>query len=207
MKNYLQKSNRLGIVIKKWHKKDFIQKYKINKEKQNVQIAYMCGFVIKLPLNDNTEEELQVIQQNHFNEIKEKLTEGVDLGVKIDAVLTTMSLIGAIDSFTDSHVVLGSICLFALGLYSTYTFNALQLKKNIQLTSWIYENKESVDRLIEKETKSMVKTQNIDYSTLDYPKEIIEEGITLNNIDLLSNKELKKIKRKVKENRSTIMEI
>ena len=88
--------------------------------------------------------------------------------------------------------------MFCSSLFLATISRPYKLKKEIQLVSWIYDNKDKVNELIKEETKGMNQTQNIACETFPYPKEIIDDGINLNNIELLEVKQLSKIKRKIK---------
>lgn len=199
MKNYIKEARKSGITTLSLPSSKYIQKYVINKEHKYVEITYMNGRRGIQSLGETTEQELKQKQEEHFSDMTRKLSSKINEETRWKKSLVFIFSSCACSNFIASNFFAGTLNLACSACWGISIYKPLKLQKELQLASWIYEQKENVNKLIEAQTESKVKTQNIDYSSFPYPKEIIENGINLNNMELLDVKQLKKLKRDVKK--------
>lgn len=204
MKDYISEAKKINVHI---YNAKYLQKYKIHKAAEYVELYYMNGSYDTKYLNEVTEEELKTKQRNDLRDIEKSVIEKTNFDIKVGSIASASYFaLGTLFSIIRSSNI---AIWFTWGSY--FLFKALRpmkLRKDIALAGWIIDNEDKVNEVLreevdsKRETSSNTNTLNI--ITPKYPTELVpyseamyEEGISLNNIDELDTKTLKKLKRKV----------
>ena len=202
MYNYISLAQRNGIHISNKMYDTTIRKYQLNKENNLVRIEYMDGLTEIVPLEETSLEQLKQDQEQSFYKIKRKT--GVHVGMMNGIKLTLLST----DIFlsTANFIIgntLGGVAFLMLGTSMALNKTGFKVYSEMKTVSWLLKNKDKVDAMIkeEVETYSSKDTMNLvyPYKEVLYPIEMYEAGIDLNNIEDLTHKQLKLIKKKTKQ--------
>lgn len=210
MKNYELMAGKAGISI--YHSvfdDPGIKNYKINRRSNHVEITYMNGCTTYNELTDNTKEELDAKQRAYLERLKEYIYPKIEDKKRFNGPIGGLYAINALLNFTLQKWVLGFCWLTSASLYSTIFLRPLKVKRDMELASWIHDNREDVNKVIQKEVEKKMDKPEVDVETINMPrreyptdkvpysKEIYEDGISLNNMDELSAFQLYRLKRKV----------
>lgn len=208
MKDFVKEANRLNIHVYDCH--NLIQSYSINRHANYVRIQYFGNTSEYKDLDKTDLTELDRKQEQDFDTLKARIISKAKRESNLNWVGVGIYLAGAI--FT---------CHFStafLGLYSYWitreflkVIKPLKLKKEIEITGWIYDHRAKADQIIRQEVRDKVENTNTNmetnnyqiseqsypYSGVPYSKEMYYDGVNLNNINDINYRELKKLKRKV----------
>ena len=103
---------------------------------------------------------------------------------------------------------LGGVAFLLLGTSMTLNKTGSKVYSEMKTISWLLENRDKVNAMIREDVDSYITdvTNNFVYPEEEvlYPKVMYEEGINLNNIEDITPKELKLIKKKTKQREKTI---
>lgn len=156
----------------------------------------MDGQYTSQSLDEISEDELQTLQRQQLTEQQKEAEKNLDKKKQHKLIIAGVWCSSAVIQLIASNFFLGVSHLLCSGMYLMGLYGPYKLKREIQLAAWIHDNRERVDEVIQEEVKTNQRTQNIDYNNYEYPREIVEEGISLNNLEHLSNKTLKQLKKK-----------
>ena len=205
MKDYISEARKYNVRI---YDNDYLRKYKIHKEAKYAELFYMGGGYGIKNLEEVNEESLIKQQREDLREIENQVKQKTDFDVKAGFIVSSLYFgTGAVLSAIGRSNVVAIWILWG----SNFLYKALRpmrLRKDIAMTGWIIDNKEKVDRVLREEVDSKRKpienTNTLNAIIPKYPTDLVpysqsmyEEGINLNNIDELSYKTLKKLKRTV----------
>lgn len=206
MKNYIDEARRYKVELYGGYK--YLQSYRINKESKYVELRYMNGLRDIKELSDITKEELDKRQRSDLKCIEDDVKEKTAFDIKYNGFISALYVFVGV--FLKGLANAGCyVWLTWAGYFLAKSLRPLRLRKDIQLAGWIYDNRDKVnevihDEVIEKapnlEITAMTNNaplQKYPYGEVPYSKEMYDYGIDLNNIDELSNKQLRSLKRKV----------
>lgn len=203
MKNYLSRAENNGLLISDKMYDDTIRNYYLNKENGFIRIEYFDGAVETVPLSEKSLEEVQKEQEEDFYNIKRKIAIQTSVLNSLKA-----SLIGGNAFLSITNFVMGNISqgtAFALlGISFSLKHMGYKAYREMKLVSWLLKNRNQVNSMIREDVETFISNNNnMNYQypseEVIYPKAMYEEGINLKNIEDLSVKELKLIKRKTKQ--------
>lgn len=210
MKNYELMASKSGISIyRSLYEEQGIKKYKINRQSNHVEITYMNGCTTYNELTDTTREELDAKQRAYLESLKEYIYPKVEEKKRFNGPVGFLYGINALLNFTLQKWALGFCWLTSASLYSTIFLRPLKVKRDMELASWIHDNRDDVNKVIQAEVEKKMAKPEVNAETINMPrreyptdkvpysKEIYEEGICLNNMDELSNFQLHRLKQKV----------
>lgn len=210
MKNYELMAAKAGLSIyHSMYDEQGIKKYKINRKSNHVEITYMNGATTYNQLTETSKEDLDERQRVYLEKLKEKIYPKVEEKMRFNSPIGFLYSFNAILNFALQKWVIGFCWLTSASLYSTIFLRPLKLKKDMELASWIHDNREDVNKIIQKEVEKKMDKPEFDSETINIPrreyptdkvpyaKEIYEDGICLNNMDELSNFQLRRLKQKV----------
>lgn len=207
MKNYIKEAKKIDIRINNNY--NYLQSYRIYHFAKYAELCYMNGYREIKTLDETSKEELDKRQRSDLKRIEEAVKEETDFEIKSwCAIAGVYAYIG----FSKGLDEPGEYVWLA---YSTYflkkALKPIRLIKDIKLAGWIYDNREVVNEVIKEEVfkktpKPDPTTRTINAPTPIYPtesvpysKDMYENGIDLNNITELDNKQLHKLKMKAKK--------
>ena len=208
MNNYYTDAN---IRIKKIANYDkLIRSFSINKKDKYVEISYMNGKKATFPLSEVDIEELEMIQTQQLEEMKKKIYPKLNRNIAATGSLVTISGTVIIGNLIIGNPFLALGCLLSTTstLLNTKSFS---LKREMNLISWINDHKEEANEVIREEVLSIVGEENLEQDSnnpriIKYPRyetryseEMYYDGINLSNMGSLGLKELRQLKRKVKQ--------
>ena len=212
MKNYRMEALRTGIEYNCEELNKCIQKYHINKDTGKVTVKYMNLYTETIDFSEEKVKELETKQHQDFDKVKRTLMFKISdnssyLIFKGSIYLVEGNIINYIFGIFNSSKpsLLGTLLVSTVGICKMLEASVhYKLERNLNLVSWIIENKEAVDKTIKEEVEAKATYEKSSINrVLIYPKDLVpysesmyEEGITLNNIDELSDRQLSKIKRK-----------
>lgn len=208
MNNYYNDAN---IRIKKIANYDkIIRSFSINREEKYVEISYMNGKKATFPLSEVDVEELEMIQTQQLEEMKKKIYPKLNRNIAATGSLVTISGTAIIANLIIGNPFLALGCL--LSTTSTLlNVKSYSLKREMNLISWINDHKEEANEVIREEVLSIVEEENLEKDSnnpriIKYPRyetryseEMYYDGINLSNMGSLGLKELRQLKRKVKQ--------
>lgn len=210
MKDYKTMARKSGLSIyTNSFDRERVQKYVLNRDNNFVNIKYMDGRYEDKPASDVDIAKLDENQNNTLYDLKKEIFPKVDHELRWKGFLVCLDLLNSILQYSLSNWIAGSCWLTCTGIYFFQTYRPYCLKREMKLVSWINDNKDDVNAVIREEVykkmdKPVTNKYAINKPTYKYPtdsvpysEEIYENGISLNNIDELSNRELRKLKRKV----------
>ena len=162
----------------------------------------MDGTVETVIKEEKTLEQLKQEQEQSFNKIKRKT--GIHVGFMNGLKFT---LLGADIFLSTANFItgntMGGIAFLLLGTSMSLNKTGSRVYSEMKVISWLLENKDKVDRMIKEDVESYSSKDTMNfvypYEEVLYPREMYEEGINLNNIEDLTTKELKFIKKKTKQ--------
>ena len=207
MKNYSKIASKYGVIGSYMDTRDYIETYQINKESKYVKINYMTGWYTIEELQEDTQEQLDEQMREQLREMQDRLNPKIDSRIHWQGSLLFLYGMNTVLQFTVGHPFAGTCWLLGAGIYFGQTYFPYKLKKEMNLVSWIIDNKEYVNQVIKTEVESKmpktIETNTMipvkkEYPTdlVPYPEKIYEEGISLNNIDDVKVKTLRKLKKK-----------
>lgn len=210
MKDYVTMAGNMGLhIYQSVFDEPEIKNYKINRKNNNVEITYMTGCTTYEELKDTTKEELDEKQRQQLEELKSKIYPKVDQKLRFNGPIGGLYAFNGLLNSVLCRWGLGLIWFSASFFYSTTFLRPLKLKKDMELSGWIHDNREDVNKIIQAEVerkmdKPQITAETINMPMRKYPTEKVlysesmyEEGISLNNIDELSIYQLYRLKRKV----------
>ena len=206
MKNYINEAREQNITI--YNGSKYLQSYHINRENNFVSLKYMNGYRENVELKETSKEELDKRQRDDLRELEKEVKKKTSFELKYNGIAS------------GTYIVLGTLLrtlgnsrsfvwLVWSGYFLSKAVRPLRLRKDIQLAGWIYDNKDKVNEVIQDEVYEKAPNLRITattnnaplaaypYEKVPYPKEMFDNGIDLNNIDYLNNKQLRSLKRKV----------
>ncbi len=183
---------------------EIVSKYKIVKNSPYVEFTYFNGYTECELIDEVSIDEIKEKQRVSFDEMCDDVEKKANLYLLFCwCVYFSMLVPSCLDSKLVASIS-GIVCTFPC--YVWWGVPAFRLVKEIKDTRWIIENKDDVDRIIKEDydkaytlggnEDTLIPTKILS-GELHYPEELYEDGISLNNIDLLSRKEIAKLKRKV----------
>lgn len=210
MKDYVREARRLNLSV--YGCSHLMQSYSINRHANYVRINYFDGTTDLKDLDKTDLDDLDKKHERDFVEMKEKVVKHAKHESTFYGIMSVVYFgVGVALRFFRSYAS-GVIWLTGSGYYFSKASRPWRLKKDIQLTGWIYDHRKQADKVIQSEVLENV-NQNKDDMTMtnnarmldsDYPyekvpysKEMYDEGINLNNINDISYRDMKKLKRKV----------
>lgn len=209
MKNYIEEAKEIGLNISYNYSDRGIVSYSINRYNNNVYIKYLNGTVDYKPIEDIDVDILNWRIKLGLDECKERIFPVADKKIRLNIGIGVVEFVlGNIFTGFNFHFV-GGLCSGMAGNMFGRAAIVKGLKREMNLVSWIYDNSEDVNAVIKEEVDSKIKkpitrenainkpTYDYPSELVPYPEEIYNEGINLNNIDYLKNRELRKLKRKV----------
>lgn len=210
MKDYVSEARRLDLSI--YGCSHLMQSYSINRHANHVRINYFNGISDFKELDKTDLDELDKKHEHDFVEMKETIVRHAKRESRFYGIMGAVYFgVGVALRFFRSYPS-GVIWLTGSGYYFSKASRPWRLQKDLQLTSWIYDHRKQADKVIQTEVLENVsqnkdettKTNNARMSDADYPyekvpysKEMYDEGINLNNINDISYRDMKKLKRKV----------
>ena len=210
MKDYELMAKKAGLSIyRSMYDEEGIKKYKINHQSNHVKITYMNGSTTYNELTESTKDELDERQRAYLERLKEIIYPKVEEKMRFNSPIGFLYSINAILNFTLQKWVLGFCWLTSASCYSTIFLRPLKVKRDMELAGWIHDNREDVNKIIQKEVEKKMNKPEFDSETINIPrreyptdkvpysKEIYEDGICLNNMDELNNIQLRRLKQKV----------
>lgn len=212
MRNYVEEARRIKINLNERYNYRYLKNYNLNRSRNYVELRYMNGDITRNFLDAHQKEEYDEIQREDLRIIEESLKEKS----RFDIVYN--SSIAGIYALTGTTLLAlnnmgGIVWLTWIGYFLAKAIRPLKLRKDVQLAAWIYDNKDDVNEVIRKEVESKMERGEITATTnnapepkyptdlVQYSRRMYENGIDLNNIDELSNQQLRKLKRMVKRKR------
>lgn len=209
MKDFIKEANRLNLHVYGCH--DLMQSYSINRHANYVRIQYFGNTSEYKDLDKTDLTKLDKKHEEDFKTLKEKVIppakrESIFYGA-MSSLYMTVGII--LKGFL--HRTSGVIWYFGAGYYLPKALEPWKLKKEIEITGWIYDHRANADKVIRQEVRSKVENRDTDMETnnyqiseqsyphngVPYSKEMYYDGVNLNNINDINYKELKKLKRKV----------
>lgn len=194
MKNYIN-----NLFIWNSNSNSHIAKYTINKKGHYITIKYMDGQHEIKSLDETSEEDLQLLQRKQLTEQQQLAEKNLTKKKQLNLPLVGLWCSSAAVQFIVSNFIVGISHLLCSSIYLIGLYKPYKLKREIKLAAWIHDNRNKVDEIIKEDITKHQNTQNINYENCIYPRKIIEDGISLNNLELLSNKILKKLQKKAKK--------
>lgn len=210
MKDYSKIASKYGVIDSYMDTSDYIESYKINRKHKFAEIVYMCGWHHTEPLNETTEEELATKQKEQLEEMRDILEHKIDSRIHWQGSLLFLYSTNTALQYIMGNWFSGTCWLLVAGIHFGECYFPYKLKKEMSLVSWIIDNKEYVDQVIQKEVDSKMpkteKTNTMNLIKTEYPTDLVpysenmyEEGINLNNIDELKPRQLKKLKKQAQK--------
>lgn len=198
VENYVLKEAKEGILFLydlAYENNNKVKNYVVDKENNLVIIKYMNGRETKKNLDSVDISVLRLQQIKEFKEMKEKILKKSKYQLIFTGGSFILYTLAASLLYSADYYFEGSI--YALGSVTFFTFASknYKLKRHMNLVEWICDNEQEVNQIINEEITS------IPLSSCPYSEEICNEGISLNTISDVSDKQLKKLKKKVKNNR------
>ena len=198
MENYVLKAAKEGVLFLydlAYENNKKIKNFIVDKENNLVIIKYINGSEVRKNLDSVDISELQLQQIKEFKEIKEKILKRAKYQLIFTGGSFVLYTLAASLLYANKYYLEGSC--YAVGSVTFFTFASknYKLKRHMNLVEWICDNKEQVDKVV----IGTCADNNI--SNYPYSEDICNEGINLNNISDISDKQLRKIKKKVKNNR------
>lgn len=207
MYNYISLAKTGGIIISNKMYETTIQNYHITKENDYVKVEYMNGKTKYVPLKDETLQELKEDQEQSFKKIKRKV--GIHSGIMNGFKIT---LLGADIFLSTANFLTGNtlsgVAFLLLGTSMALNKTGSKVYREMKVVSWLLENQDKVNAMIRDDVDSYITdgTNNFVYPSEEvlYPRSMYEDGINLNNIEDLTPKELKLIKKKTKQREKSL---
>lgn len=211
MYNYISLAQNNGIHISNKMYDTTIKNYTLTKENDYVKIVYMNEKTKYIPLEEASLEEIKQEQETAFRKIKRKvgIHSGIMNGFKITLLGADIFLSTA--NFLTGNT-LGGFAFLLLGTSMSLNKTGSKIYSEMKVISWLLENQDKVNAMIKEDVESYMHVTEGDMTTMNptmvykypydevlYPREMYEEGINLNNIESLTPKELKFIKKKTKQ--------
>lgn len=207
MYNYIDLARNNGIHISSKMYNTTIKNYTLTKENNCVKVEYMDEETKYIPLEETTLKKIRQEQEIAFRKIKRKvgIHSGIMNGFKITLLGTDIFLSTA--NFLIGNVW-GGVAFLLLGTSMALNKTGSKVYSEMKVVSWLLENKDKVNAMIrdDVETYTSGDTMNFVYPSEEvlYPRDMYEEGINLNNIEDLTTKELKLIKKKTKQREKSL---
>ena len=208
MINYYIDAN---IRIKKIANYDkLIKNFSIDKSNQYIEIRYMCGKEEEVPYTRAKYEELDLVQQKQFEKMQEDIYPKLNRHTVGLGSAVTLSSAVAIGNLVIGNPLIAIACLSSTtgGLMQT---KCIKIKREMELISWINNNRSGVNQIIKEEVEKLVAPENFDANSINptikvyperdtiYPEEMYYHGINLSNMDQIGLNGLRHLKRKAKK--------
>ena len=206
MKDYSKIASKYGVIGCYIDTSDFIESYKINREQNCVEIVFMDDEHRTDPLYEGLIEELDERQLEQLDIMREKINPRIDSRLELYTPLIALYGVNTILQYSLGNWLAGTCWLLGGSVYSYLIYPPYKLKKEMTLVKWTMDNKEYVDEIIKKEVEEKhpktIETNTLNPVKAPYPTTVVpysenlyEDGINLSNIDELSIKQLKKLKK------------
>lgn len=211
MYNYISLARSNGIHISSKMYDTTIKNYTLTKENDYVRIEYMNERTKYIPVEEATLDEIKQEQETSFRKIKRKvgIHSGIMNGIKITLLGTDIFLSTA--NFLTGNT-LGGVAFLLLGTSMSLNKTGSKIYSEMKTITWLLENQDKVNAMIREDVEAYMHETQGDMTTMNptivykypydevlYPREMYEDGINLNNIESLTPKELKLIKKKTKQ--------
>ena len=209
MKNYISRAKTNGVHIYTSLSEDkYISKYRLIHDNKYVEIERINGRCDHFEIEKDTIKELDRSLEETLDFYKDKVNKKINESVSLKQILLSLHLTNAILNWSFGNIISACCWTACTGLVYLQIHNPLMLKRELKLVSWINDNKDKVNEVIREEVDSKRETSSntntLNMITPKYPTDLVpysesmyEEGISLNNIDELTNKQLRGLKRKV----------
>lgn len=210
MKDYVGEARRLNLSV--YGCSHLMQSYSINRYANYVRINYFDGTTDLKDLDKTDLDDLDKKHERDFIKMKETVVKHAKRESGFYGIMSAVYFgVGVALRFFRSYSS-GVICLTGSGYYFSKASRPWRLQKDIQLTGWIYDHRKQADKVIKAEVlenvsqnkdettktnNALMKDADYPYGLVPYPKEMYDEGINLNNINDISYRDMKKLKRKV----------
>ncbi len=207
MYNYISLAQNSGIFISNKMYNTTIQNYHLTKESDYIRIEYMDGHTKVVPTKEVSLEEIKQEQEKSFRKIKRRagIHSGIMNGFKITLLGADVFLSTA--NFLTGNT-LGGVAFLLLGTSMSLNKTGSKVYREMKNISWLLENQDKVNAMIREDVDGYItdSTNNFVYPSEEviYPQTMYEEGINLNNIESLTPKELKLIKKKTKQREKSL---
>ncbi len=207
MYNYISLAQNGGIFISNKMYGTTIKNYRLNKENDHIRIEYMNGCTKIVPIEEMSLEEVKQEQEKGFRKIKRKagIHSGIMNGFKI-TLLGADIFLSTANFLTGNN--LGGFAFLMFGTSMALNKTGSKVYSELKTISWLLDNRDKVNAMIREDVDSYItdSTNNFVYPEEEvlYPKAMYEEGINLDNIENLTPKELKLIKKKTKRREKTL---
>lgn len=210
MKDYFLEAQKVGIQIYRRAIDDtYVESYKLTDDNNYVMIKYLNGQTHYSPVSTTSLEALDLSQRSALEEIKRKVSKEGKTIRALNSGIVALDLMNVILQSANQNWIASACWLACTSIYSLRIYQPYKLMQELNLVSWIVDNKDDVNKVIKDEVNQVISkptnaSNSINMPSYNYPSNLVsysktmyEEGINLNNIDELSNKELKKLKKKV----------
>jgi len=211
MRNYYLELSRINPLYREKNinpnDEKIILKYKVVENSPYVEITYFNGYTDLRSIEEVSIDEIKMKQCSSFYEmckdVKGEANDFFSSSLCFCFLMAVNSV--AFCEINRPFAAIGSL-VCTLPCCILWGSPVFRLVKEINDTRWIINNKDIVDKVISEDyDKAHTVKSNGDTliptkilsGELHYPEELYEDGITLNNVDLLSRKEIAKLKRKV----------
>ena len=209
MKNYIDRAKTNGIHIYTSRQEDlYLKKYRLIRDNKFVEIERLNGRREQFEVEEDTIKNLDSDLEKTLDFYNEKVDKEINKSLSLKGVLISLHFTNAVLNWSLGNIFSACCWTACTGLCYLQIHNPLMLKRELKLVSWINENKDRVNEVIREEVDSK-REKNTSTNTLNpviskYPTELVpysesmyEEGINLNNMDELTTKQLRVLKRKV----------
>lgn len=194
---------------------DGISNYTIDKEKDLVTIKYLDGNIEELSLEEATIKFLERNQKKSIDQClavtrKRNFLHFLGYSCSYEIVYMILNLIS--QQNPSDVLLLGLPSAICVSLVYSISSSAQDVDI-FKIKKWLYENRDLVNEVIQKEDSLYFKPVEVDESglipvtiseeaitsRLPYPEEIYRDGLNLGNINLLDDFDLKDLKKKTKK--------
>lgn len=189
-----------------------VRHYQLNRDNNNILVTSWSGETKIVPLSVEKVDELAADQRKQLDTIiasNDTLKKDSQDNFKLFAKLMGILGIANIGFFIYGGVILGS-CM-ALGIVGSVLatliledfdcvkvfFKSHKLGDELDLVSWTADHSDQVNEVIKEEVKKETNDKEHMDDSAFYPEEIYENGVSLNNVDCIPVKTLKKIRQTV----------
>lgn len=184
MENYIVKAAKEGILFLydlAYENNYKIKNYIVDKENKQVTIKYMDDREVTKSLDNVDIETLHLQQIEEFKESKQKILKRAKYQFVFTSGACAFYTLAAALLYAYDYYFEGSVYTVGSVTFFTFAHKNYKLRKHMNLVEWICDNEEKVNEVLKQQPEYKINN----------------EGINLNNISNISDKDLKKIKKKV----------
>jgi len=209
MKDYSYEARRRGLYVSRYFfDDDNVKEYFLCRDNNTIEIKYMNGDYKSKQLSEVDMDEINDSQRRALETLKKEIFPAANKKIALNGSLCGLHMFNSILHYLNGNYFAGSCWLTSSGAWFFMTYPSYQLKREMKLVSWIYDNKDQVNEVIKEDVQSNMQIPELASSNdkniiYEYPKELVPyseelytEGINLNNISELKPRQLRKLKRK-----------